>query len=908
MRILVVSAHYPPNFVSGGTLAPQRQAQGLRRRGHDVSVYAGWLGAERPPLSTWTDVDEEGMEVRWMVTTPWTDWSNEANFDNPAVTADFASHLHTVRPDIVHLHSLQSLGAGLVAAAADAGASVVVTMHDFWWLCGRQFLVDTEYRPCCLVVSCGVCSCHVDRPWLDSRTARLARHLERADVILAVSRAEAEVLVANGIDESRLRVDENGVPDAEPEALAVPIVRTDAAAVPASPARQRPLRLTYAGGPDRMKGTHVLLDAVRLLEDRPGWHLTAYGIQPFLDAGVVTLDSAWVTVAPAFDPGDIEMVFASTDVLVVPSVMRETYSLITREALTRGVPVVCTDTLGPEEVVEDEHNGIVVPAGDAEALAGALTRLLDEEDLLDLLKAGCHTAPVRSVADQLDGLDAIYRELAETRSAPAVDAAKDGRADVGNVGRSRRVQRVLFIVGIEGAPLRYRARLPAEALAQLGVHCDVHHYRDPTAMDLAVMADAVVVYRVPATDQILELITTVRAGGTPVFFDVDDLIFDPDLQAEIPAMAILEGAEADLWLEGVRRYRTTMEACDVFIGSTDLLCRHAEEVVGLPSARFANGVGMEMARAADVALGRPRAPGPVRIGYLSGTDTHDRDWRMVEPLVADLMSERLEVELWLGGLLRTSPALDVFGQRVHRMPFLPWRELPTVLRDLDVNLAPLEPGSRFNEAKSAIKWLEAALTATPTIASPTEAFREAVDTGRNGLLAATPDEWMAALRSMVTDSGRRARLGHRARRDALLRWSPHLQGARYLEILEGSWPERRSARPADSWRPVSHDEPYSPVALEAYVEEPDDQPVTGGAYSGGSDGRIVGRARLLRGRLLQVRSLAGETARSLHRHGLRATGLRAVHFVRRRRPRIEANLRRVASSVRSRLKGRPPRP
>lgn len=887
MRILVVSAHYPPNFVSGGTLAPQRQAHGLRRQGHDVSVYAGWLGPERPPLAGWTDTDEEGMDVRWIVTTPWVDWGNDANFDNPAVTADFASHLEALRPDVVHLHSLQSLGAGLVSAATDSGASVVVTMHDFWWLCGRQFLVGTDYRPCCLVVSCGVCACQVDRSWLDARRDRIASHLARADVILAVSRAEAEVLLANGVDAARLRIDENGLPEPE-TAISVP--------APAPAAGNGTLRLTYAGGPDRMKGVHVLLEAADLLQEMPGWQLTTYGIEPFLEAAGRALPGRSVVAAPAFDPEAIESVFAATDVLVVPSVMRETYSLITREALTRGIPVVCTDTLGPEEAVDDEVNGLVVPAGDAAALAGAVTRLIGERGLLERLRTGCGNVPVRSVDDQVTGLDELYRELVE-RSPVAT-----GQAEPERRRQSRRVRRVLFLVGIEGAPLRYRARLPAEALALLDVHCDVHHYRDPVAKDLAAVADAVVVYRVPATDQVLELIAGARTRGVTVFFDVDDLIFDPDLRAEIPALAILQGAEADLWIEGVHRYRTTMEACDVFIGSTQLLCRHAEEVVGLPAARFANGVGIELARAADVALGRPRAPGPVRIGYLSGTDTHDRDWRMVEPVVADLMGENPDVELWLGGLLRTSPALDIFGDRVRRLPFLPWLELPGVLRDLDVNLAPLEGGSRFNEAKSAIKWLEAGLTATPTIASPTEAFREAVDSGHNGLLAGTSDEWATELRSLVADQGRRARLGHRARRDVLLGWSPHLQATRYLEILEGSWPQRGFPAPAGTWQPVSHDEPFTAVTLEPYGEQagrPDESEAATAVSAPAS--APFGFAVTARRRLLRVKSLAARGVRRVEDEGLRTTGVRALRLALRQWPRVEARLGRAASEARARM-------
>lgn len=57
VRILVVSAHFPPNFVSGGTLVPQRTAVALQRRGHDVAVYAGCRGDlngdDRPATRPW---------------------------------------------------------------------------------------------------------------------------------------------------------------------------------------------------------------------------------------------------------------------------------------------------------------------------------------------------------------------------------------------------------------------------------------------------------------------------------------------------------------------------------------------------------------------------------------------------------------------------------------------------------------------------------------------------------------------------------------------------------------------------------------------------------------------------------------------------------------------------------------
>lgn len=865
MRILTVSAHYPPNFVSGGTLQPQRLSRALAALGHDVSVYAGWIG-ERRPLETWTDVDETGLSVRWVVSSPWIGWSDERNWRNPAVTADFRAHLAEVRPDVVHVHALQSLGAELVTAAREAGAKVVVTMHDFWWLCSRQFLVDRDQRPCCLVVEAGVCPCEVDVDWRRQRGEALAGLLGGADLVLAPSAAAVAVLEANGVAPGRLAVDENGLPEADATSRAPRggergARRTD----PDPDADHGDVRLLYTGGPNPMKGIDVLIDAAEAMAGVPGWRLAAYGAAEYLERSGRTVEGLPIDVRDPFAPQDLAGVLAANDVFVLPSVMRETYSIATREALDAGLPVVCTDTLGPEEVVTHGTNGLVVAAADAAALAEALTRVVTDPGLRDRLHEGAAApVPVRTIGDQAAGLEQRFEEL--------IAAAPSSAA-----GPTSAVSSVLFVCGIEGAPLRYRARLPAEALARVGVSSEVRHYRDPELAALGSGADVVVFYRVPATVQVLELIDGFHRAAIPCVFDVDDLIFDPELRDEIPALRLLPPAEAELWLQGVNRYRTTLEACDAYVGSTDQLVHHASTLTGLASHQFDNGVGLLLARRADAELRRPRRPGPVRLGYLSGTNTHDEDWFFVEPAVVAVLDAHADVELWLGGHLPPSSALAPFGDRVRRLPFAPWLELPAVLRDLDVNLSPLAPGSRFNEAKSAIKWLEAALCATPTVASPTRPFRDAIQPGRTGLLADSVDEWRAALELLVTDEGERARIGDLARRRALLEWSPARQGARYRAILDAvaaAGPRDRSS----GWAPVALDEPPMAVELEPYTDasvEPGEShaevhaPVdpADGVTSGGLD-RAAGLAR---------RGMA-----SLRTDGVGVTSRKAVGKIRRR--------------------------
>jgi glycosyltransferase involved in cell wall biosynthesis len=872
LRILHVSAHYPPNFVSGGTLVPQRLARGQRSRELDARVYAGYLDERLPPLQSWADDDETGLPVRWIVTTPWTGWDDRTNYCNPAVEFDFQEYLREFPADVVHLHSLQSLGAGLVAVAADAGARVLVTMHDFWWVCARQFLVDRDRVPCCLVVDAGVCRCQVDHAYLAERNAYLFSQLRRADVVLAPSRSAAAVLEANGVAGRRLRVDENGLPGEAVEATATARVATGNQPRSAS----EPVRFLFTGGSDAMKGAQVLVAAATRLAHRSGWTLDAYGFSGPADIPDDVPPSVWFR--GQYAPHELDAVMSSHDVLIVPSLMRESYSLVTREALTRGLAVICTDTLGPEEAVSHGVNGFVVPAGDADGLADAMMALVEDSPLLARFRGEGPAQPIRTLSEQLDGLEQLYRDLVRGKlsgSNPSLPTAEDA------------IQTVLFVVGIEGAPLRYRARLPAEALELHGIKTEIRSYRDPSVVPLAQMADAVVFYRVPATDQVIELIDDIRRRPEPVplLFDVDDLIFDPSLRDEIPAMKLLHGAEADLWMHGVRRYRTTMEACDFFIGSTEELCRHSTFVTGIPSARFANGVGILLSELSDVAIRRPRRPGPLRIGYFSGTITHDHDWLEIEEAVIEVMNRHPVSELVLGGHLNTSSRMQAVASRTRRLPILPWYQLPGVLRDLDVNLAPLEPIGRFNEAKSAIKWLEAALVGTPTIASPTQPFREVIVPGVNGLLASTPDEWLTSLDMLLTDAVTRRRTGSRARRDALLRYSPHRQAEVYLSVLAQARAvrvERGPRVPSPDWVPTVTSEPFTPTTLEPYT--------VSGAASPVSGPTIGGRAKHLARVTAQVYEQDGlaEVARRAARSGHRTMRAAAMRV----RDRLEAVGRR----------------
>jgi phosphatidylinositol alpha-mannosyltransferase len=90
---------------------------------------------------------------------------------------------------------------------------------------------------------------------------------------------------------------------------------------------------------------------------------------------------------------DLPSYFASADVFCAPSLGGESFGIVLVEAMAVGLPVVCSDIGGYRDLVRDDHEGLLVPPRDPEALAAALGALLDNPARRAALgEVGCQTA------------------------------------------------------------------------------------------------------------------------------------------------------------------------------------------------------------------------------------------------------------------------------------------------------------------------------------------------------------------------------------------------------------------------------------------------------------------------------------------------------------------------------------
>ena len=330
-----------------------------------------------------------------------------------------------------------------------------------------------------------------------------------------------------------------------------------------------------------------------------------------------------------------------------------------------------------------------------------------------------------------------------------------------------REQYILLIDGVENIIpqcTRYRVLNKAEQLRKHGFKVKVTNLSD-FQLSMAQNASHIIIYRSPISPELLRLCHLAKDYGKPVFFDIDDLVFDTVYTDQLSYTQGLNPVEKGNYDAGVRNYGYMLENCDGAITSTNqlqeelkkyqstvLLNRNlaSDELISI-SSQFLK----DYSQVSDV----------VKIGYFSGSISHNENFELIKPAIKQLLKKYSNVQLHIVGILDIPKDMKPFGNQIVTHDYVDWDKLPALISEVDINLAPLVD-SIFNRAKSEIKWIEAALVKVPTVASKIGAFSDEVVDGETGLLA-TDDEWFDKLESLVLSLELRQKLAESAYRAVL---------------------------------------------------------------------------------------------------------------------------------------------
>lgn len=281
-------------------------------------------------------------------------------------------------------------------------------------------------------------------------------------------------------------------------------------------------------------------------------------------------------------------------------------------------------------------------------------------------------------------------------------------------------------------------------------------------------ASLVIVYRAPFVDDVRSLYDEAHRLGLRVGFDIDDLVFEVEEYSRNSNVLALPAATRKNLLDGAVLYCDALAAADFSIASTATLADYMRKYCKGPCYVVPNAIGT------NASGGSFRFPlglgGEIVIGYGSGTTTHDKDFAVCAPALLRILDDFPQTVFVLHGTLSLPRSFDRVASRVRRIPFVPFSEYSDVIARFDLNLAPLEP-TVFNDCKSNIKFLEAAQSSVPTVASPCAEFADAIQDGENGFLATNEEEWFMALKRLVESSELRRAAGAAAKRTAQERYS-----------------------------------------------------------------------------------------------------------------------------------------
>ena len=411
MRILQVVHGYPPQKWGGAELVTATLAQELAQRGHEVTVFARTADSAAEEFSVREDAPATDGHAGVRVVRVVNNLSHASHFrleyDHPFLDKAFHRVLTDSRPDVVHVQHVIHLSGSVLRTSAQLGYPVVLSLHDFFFACVRIHLVDNHSRLCPGPDRGERCIACLQTEASAEEARRRFRYFEQ---LLHIPQ---QVIVP-----SRFLADRMSAlfPFLEP--------RLQVLAPGVLPIRQRrrddrePMRVLYIGALTPHKGPHLLIQAVRGVpadslvaslygERAVNW--PAYADQLETDAAGLP-----IRLCGTYRHDQLSAILAQHDVLVGPSICEETFSLVTREALQAGLPVIAARRGALPEAVQDGVNGLLFEPENADDLRRCLERLRTDTRLREQLTPA--TTPMRDPQAYAQDMEAVYEAVRGDKS------------------------------------------------------------------------------------------------------------------------------------------------------------------------------------------------------------------------------------------------------------------------------------------------------------------------------------------------------------------------------------------------------------------------------------------------------------------------------------------------------------
>jgi glycosyltransferase involved in cell wall biosynthesis len=440
MKILLSSADFFPSNFGGGQVYVYRLAKELIRRGHDVIVLTNRRWGEGNQAYTIDRYNYENIAVICLLMNPEaiTHVENYCVF-GPLTLSILRGILMEYGPDIVHINGIKPT---LTTLCNKLNIPHVVTVHHTGIICPAGALVKTDGSICNLstnIKDCVPCCNFWRRPkWytggmlakipdfiygpIGKRLNDSKRHsyiergliysylveqsietkkmlLKQAQHFVAPSRAMHDLLVRNGCDPKKITVIPHGIEPLEKLPLETFVGRA--------------VRFGYVGRIDRLKGLHVILEALELLPDGKWCELHIFGEaqnprdEEYYKKTLAHYQGRAKVIVHGLIPHDkLVDAFAKIDILVVPSLLPEAFGLVVQESFSAARPVTVFNSGALPELVRDGIDGFVVERNNNKALVETMQKFIDNPNLVHEMSQ--QVPRVKTMGEHVDEIENVY--------------------------------------------------------------------------------------------------------------------------------------------------------------------------------------------------------------------------------------------------------------------------------------------------------------------------------------------------------------------------------------------------------------------------------------------------------------------------------------------------------------------
>lgn len=415
MRIVHAVHNFPPEFIGGTEAYVGALVAAQIRRGDEPIVISG------SEVHGVTEHEESysGARVIRLRHDPTRGERFGITHEFPRLAVAIEAKLESLKPDVVHVHHWFHLATPMARLAKARGMRVVVSLHDYFTLCPRFFLVRPDGAFCgdltpiprarcrdCVRSDLGLDDTVRGDTLLDSqfdaRSAFFAEELAAADVRLAPSRVAAQMFSSTGILGVTPPI------DVLPLGLLQPFPRESLARRTLDDEGR--LRLVFFGNVAPVKGLDDLVAAIDRLTPtaRAKIVLRVLGrsTDDALEGRLRDAGQRFTLVREeTYDHARLARLPAEADLAVFPSRAAETYSLVVDEALALGLPLLVTD----RGAMAERAGGaaLVVAPGAIAEIASCLEKLAKYRDLLDDLRRAAKRQHF-TIDDHAEKLAAFY--------------------------------------------------------------------------------------------------------------------------------------------------------------------------------------------------------------------------------------------------------------------------------------------------------------------------------------------------------------------------------------------------------------------------------------------------------------------------------------------------------------------